>query len=74
MYTYHKLVYQNTENLTPFNFKSVSTWQEGPNARVRSALGFMGYDKCPLLKQRKEKLNLIKIQSNVLIGTSPKVT
>ena len=34
----------------------------------------MGYDKCPLLKQRKEKLNLLIIQSNVLIGTSPKVT
>ena len=28
----------------------------------------------PLLKQRKEKLNLIKIQSIVMIGPSPKVT
>ena len=62
----------NAENSTIFYFKSVSTWQEEPTAHVRSAKGFMGYDKCPL-KQRKEKLNLIKIQGNVLIGTSPKV-
>ena len=64
----------NAENSSIFYFKSVSTWQEEPTAHVRSAKGFMGYDKCPLLKQRKEKLNLIIIQSNVLIGTSPKVT
>ena len=33
---YQEFVYQNTENSTPFNFKSVSTWQEGPNAHVQS--------------------------------------
>ena len=34
---YPEFVYQNTENSIPFNFKSVSTRQEGPNAHVRRA-------------------------------------
>ena len=33
--------------------------------RMHEAQGILGHNKCPLLKQRKEKLNKIIIQSNV---------
>ena len=65
----------NAENSTIFYFKSVSTWQEKPTAHVRSAKGFMGYDKQPSfiwINKRDMRAttggNLLQLQSGRLPG------